>query len=286
MLPFISALPVLASREVRALLKAALPLLVLGLLVASPASAKTGSHESVHASGGGGGTLIYPSIVNRRLQRGEKALDRAGDYVDKDKPDKAVVSLKNARRNMYAAWRSAKYLIDNAPPPAPVTDGWVKPHRSVRKAGGGGGTAASVPETALAVLTLQHYAATTAFDIMDGGKGTLLGAANTTAFAALNRRDQAIAYIHQVAPPAPVASGSVRSSSSVHASGAPVAATFDTVMPGLVPQMDDEAQQISGLEDGGALVPKAKSLLNDALLQITKAERKVNAYWPPLPADG
>ena len=60
------------------------------------------------------------------------------------------------------------------------------------------------------MLSLQHDVATTAFGLIDGAKGTLLAAVNTTIFAALNRRDQAIAYIHQVAPPAPVAAGSLR----------------------------------------------------------------------------
>src|SRR4051812_16270782 len=266
MLPLLSTL---MSREMRFLARAVAPLVLVGLVAVAPASAKSGgAPHDVQASGGGGGTLIYPSIVNRPLGRGERALGRASDYVDKDKSDKAIVALKSARRNMYAAWRGAKYLIDHAPPPAPDSDGWIK-SLSVHKAGSGGPAAASVPETAFAVLTLQHDAGTTAFDIMDGGKGTLLAAANTTVFAALNRRDQAIAYIHQVAPPAPVESGAVRSSGPVHASGAPVAVTFDTVMPGLVPEFDDELQQIGGLQDGGALVPKAKTLLNDAQAQIT-----------------
>jgi hypothetical protein len=287
MLPFLSALPLLLSREIRYLLRAALPLLAIGLVAASPAAAKNGSNPGVHASGGGGGALIYPSIVNRRLVRGERALVSATDYVDQNMDDKAVTSLLNARRNMYAAWRGAKYLIDHAPPP-PVQSGSVRRIRrgKVHKSGSGGAAAASVPETAFAVLGLQHDVATTAFALMDGAKGTFLGAANTTVFAALNRRDQAIAYIHKVAPPAPVQSGSLRSTNtgSVHASGAPVAATFDTVMPGLIPQLDDEIQQIEGLQDGGAVVPKGKSLLDKALLQDTKTERTVNQFWPPLPA--
>jgi len=67
---------------------------------------------------------------------------------------------------------------------------------------------------------------------------------------------------------------------------APVAATFDTVMPGLVPQFDDEIQQIEGLQDGGAVVPKGKSILDRALLQVTKTERTVNQIWPPVVGDG
>jgi hypothetical protein len=290
MLPLASILPLFLSKELRLLLRTAFPLLLVGLVAASPAAATSGNGgPKAHASGGGGGALIYPSIVNRPLKRSEKALDRATDYVDRDKADKAITSLRNARRSMYAAWRGAKYLIDNAPPPPVGSDSVRRTRRGgVRKSGSGGAAAASVPETAFAVLTLQDHVATTAFDLFDGGKGTLLGAANTTAFAALNRRDDAIGYIHKVAPPPPVEAGSVRTRrlGAVNASGAPVAATFDTVMPGLIPQFDDEAQQIDGLAFGGAVTSKGKSLLNNALLQITKAERKVNQWWPPIVGDG
>ncbi len=292
MFPLLSALPLFLSREVRhlAVLKTTVPLvLVVGMIATSTASAQsTTDDHKVHASGGGGAALRYPSIVNRRLVRGEKALDRATDYVDRDKPDKAVTSLLNARRNMYAAWRGAKYVIDHAPPPPPVESGSVRGSRgAVHMSGGAVGPAlASPPETAVAVLGLQHDVATTAFGLIDGAKGTLLAAVNTTIFAALNRRDQAIAYIHQVAPPAPpVESGSLRvkRQGSVRASGAPVAATFDTVMPGIVPDLDDELQQIEAQQDGGAVVPTGKKILNSAELQVTRTERTVNQYWPPLP---
>jgi hypothetical protein len=290
MFPVLSALPLFVSKEVRALLKVAVPLLVVGLVVVSPAAAKSGTDSrdggAVHASGGGG-VLVYPAAVNRRLLRGEKTLERAGDYVDRDMPDKAITSLLNARRNMYAAWRGAKYVIDHAPPP-PVAAGSLgrggKVH--MREKGDIGGTPASPADTAFVVLDYQHDVATTAFGLIDGAKGTLLAAVNKTIFAALNRRDQAIDYIHQVAPPPPVAAGSVRTKrdDAVHTSGAPVASTFDTVMPNLVPELDDELQQIGSQLDGGAVVPTGKSLLGSAQAQITKTEATVNQFWPPLPA--
>lgn len=296
MFPLQSVLPLFLSKEGRTLLspRLILPLvLAIGLVAASPASAKTtaGDHHKVHASGGGGGALTYPSIVNRRLVRGQKTLERAGDYVDRDQSDKAITSLLNARRNMYAAWRGAKYVIDHAPPPVVGTDS-LRANRkdAVQKSGGAVGPAlATPPDTAFAVLSFQHDVATAGFDMLDGAKGTVLKAVNTTIFAALNRRDQAIAYIHQVAPPAPpVEAGSLRANrkDAVHKSGAPVAAGFDTVMPGLIPQLDDELQQIEAQQDGGAVVPTGKKILNDAELQVTRTERTVNQYWPPLPADG
>jgi hypothetical protein len=297
MLPLLSALPLFLSKEVRPLLslRAALPfVVVIGLIATPTASAESanGDGHKVHASGGGATALTYPSIVNSRLVRGEKTLERAGDYVDRDQPDKAITSLLNARRNMYAAWRGAKYVIDHAPPPAPVESGSVRRVRSgsVHKSGGAVGPAlATPPDTAFAVLSYQHDVATTAFGMIDGAKGTLLKAVNTTIFAALNRRDQAIDYIHKVAPPAPpVESGSLRAKreDAVHKSGGAVATTFDTVMPGLIPQFDDELQQIGAQVDGGAVVPTGKKILNDAQAQVTKTEATVNQYWPPLPADG
>jgi hypothetical protein len=270
-------------------LRAVVPLVVAIGLIATPfASAKgtSGDGRKVEASGGGATALTYPSIVNRRLVRGEKTLERAGSYVDAEKPDKAITALLNARRNMYAAWRGAKYVIDHAPPPAPVESGSVR-RGSVHKSGGAVGPAlATPPDTAFAVLSFQHDVATTAFGLIDGAKGTLLKAVNTTIFAALNRRDDAIAYIHKVAPPAPpVESGSLRATrkGTVHKSGGAVAATFDTIMPGLIPQLDDELQEIGAQQDGGAVVPTGKKILTAAEAQVTKTEATVNQFWPPLP---
>lgn len=295
MLPLASALQLFLSKEVRSLLSIRAVLLfvvAIGLVAASPAAAKSGTaaNPGAHASGGGGGVLVYPAVVNRRLVRGQKTLERAGDYVDRDLPDKAITSLLNARRNMYAAWRGAKYVIDNAPPPV-AESGSLRGKRrgAVGKSDKGdiGGTPASPPETAFAVLDYQHDVATTAFGLIDGAKGTLLAAVSKTIFSALDRRDQAIAYIQKVAPPAPVESGSisVKRQGAVHTSGAPVSATFDTVMPGLIPHFDDEIQQIEAQQDGGAVTAGGKKVLNSALLQVTKSERKVNQVWPPLPAD-
>jgi len=289
MSPLSSALSLFLSKELRSLLspKVALPLLIAAIAATFPAGApaETGKADQVHASGGAAAALTYPSIVNRYLVRAENALDRSTGYVDDETPEKAVTSLKSARRNMYAAWRGAKYVIDHTPPP-PVTGDSVKLRkRAVHKSGGAVGPAlASPPETAFAVLSLQHDVATTAIGLLDGAKGTFLGAVNTTLFAALNRRDQAIAYIHQVAPPPPVVGDSVSlRKGAVHKSGAPVSVTFDTVMPGLVPQFDDELQQMDAQLDGGAVVPTGKRLLGDAELQVTRTERTVNQFWPPLP---
>jgi hypothetical protein len=256
--------------------KALLPAALLLSLVALPAAAPASTHDvRANAAGSDGPPPVLPSIVGTRVNRGEKALERAGDYVDRDMPDKAVASLLNARRNMYAAWRGATYVIENAPPP-PAEAGSVRIRRKARSSA----TYNSPEETAVAVLGYQHDVATAAFGLLDGAKGALRDAVSTTMFAALDRRDQAIEYIHnRPAPP-------VAQDGRVHArtSGAPVAAGFDTLMPGIVPDLDDEIQQTTGLLKGGALTPGEKRIMKLANAQVLQTENTVNTYWPPLPA--
>jgi hypothetical protein len=100
-------------------------------------------------------------------------------------------------------------------------------------------------------------------------------------FAALNRRDKAIVYIHNRPAPPPVAeAGRVRA----HSAGNPVGpATFDTLMPGIVPDLDDELGQIRGILRGGALTPGEKRILNLAKSQDLETKDQVNTWWPPLP---
>src|SRR4051794_22440758 len=256
----------------------ALALFVTLPAAASAAPAGKGKHPRAKSAGSDAAPLL-PSIVRVRIDRGTASLARAADYVDRDMPDKAVASLLNARRNMYAAWRGARYLIEHAPPPPPAEDARVH-HRKARASGapvGAGTVYADPPTTALAVLGYQHTVATAAFGLLDGAKGALRDAVSTTMFAALNRRDSAIAYIHSIPPP-PVAA-SVRA----HTSGAPVGSDFGTLMPGIIPDLDDEMMQIEGLVTGGALTAGEKRIMNQADFQVFKTEQTVNADWPPVP---
>ena len=259
--------------------------LAVGLVAILPAAASaapsTGKHHPRAKKAGGGVPPVLPSIVRVRIDRGNASLARAGDYVDRDMPDKAVASLLNARRNMYAAWRGATYVIEHAPPPV-AGDARVH-HRKARASGApvGAGTAyADPPTTALAVLGYQHSVATAAYGLLDGAKGALRDSVSTTIFAALNRRDSAIAYIEAIPPP-PAAAAAVR---RAHASGAPVGTGFATLMPGVIPDLDDEMQQIEGLVSGGALTPGEKRILNQADFQVFKTEQTINTFWPPVPA--
>jgi hypothetical protein len=248
---------------------------------AAPAGAKTRPHK-VHAAGGDVPPPL-PSIVNVRINRGTKALETAGDYVDQDMPDKAVASLLNVRRNMYAAWRGAKYVIEHAPPP-PATADRVRSAKAHASGGAvAGSTYADPPTTAVAVLGFQHAVATAAYGLLDGAKGALRDSVSTTIFAALNRRDDAITYIHNLPPPPVATEDRVRT--RAHASGGAVAGDFSTLMPGIVPDLDDELQQINGLVSGGALTPGEKRIMGQAELQVFHTEQTVNSFWPPVVGD-
>jgi len=268
---------------------ALLPLaLAAGLALVPAAIADTDSPRAAgqraQIAGSDAGPAVLPTAVRVRLKRGENALDRAADYVDRDMPDKAGASLKNARRNMYAAWRSAVYIVENAPPPPPPGDGKAVAH-DAGAAPGGAGTAYTTPEeTAVAVLGYQHDVVGTSFGLLDGAKGALRDQVSTTLFAALDRRDAAIAYIHsRPVPPPPPGDGKV----VAQVAGAPVGTGgFAGLMPGVIPDLDDELLQSRELSRGGALTPGEKRIVLLARDQIGETEDDVNSFWPPVVGDG
>jgi hypothetical protein len=245
---------------------------LVAVLPAMAVAAPVGGHARHHKahSAGSGAPPVLPSIVRVRVERGTAALARAGDYVDQDLPNQAVASLLNARRNMYAAWRGAKYVIDHQPPPPPAAAARV--HRSKAHASGApvAGTAYADPAmTAGAVLGYQHTVATAAFGLLDGAKGALRDSVSTTMFAALNRRDSVIAYMTTLPPPDPTAD-------------APV--DYGAAAQAIVPDLDDELQQIEGLVSGGALTTGEKRIMNQADFQVFRTERTINTFWPPAAA--
>ena len=203
-------------------------------------------------------------------------------------PDKAVISLRNARRNMYAAWRNAVDVVENAPPPAPPGDDLAARQRVRRVDAAHASTVYVTPEeTAVAVLGLQHEVATTAFDLVDGAKGALRDAVSTTMFAALDRRDAATVYIHnRPVPPAPPPDLARASGGPVaHASDDDPPPTFATLMPDVSTDLADELGQIRGLVRGGALTPGEKKIMGMAKAQVLETKDTIDTWWPPLPAD-
>ena len=264
-------------------LKKVVPLaLAVGLVAAGPAAAKSDApskHSSQHQAkaAGGDAPATLPSVVRVHVNRAEKALNNAGKYVDNEKPAKAVIALLHARQNMYAAWKGAVYVYQTTPPPADSAKvNRVKAHKN--DATGTPTVYADPVTTVVAVLGLQHDVATTAFGLTDGAKGTLLGAANTTMFAALDRRDTAITWIEQNQP---VATDASATSVHAHKAGGAVVGDFPTLMPSVATDVQDEIQQIQGITQDGAVVPTGKRILRDALVQDILTENTINTFWPP-----
>jgi hypothetical protein len=258
--------------------RAAVPLAVAAALIAAaPAAADSRPAPKAQASGGDAVELIYPSIVRVRLGRTERALDRATKKFENGTPADAASPLKVVRRQMAAAWRGAKYVIRTTPPPPPEDD------LRARKSGGApvGPTYASPPDTAFAVLSLQHDVSSAVAQLTDGAHGTGLNALATTLNLANDRRDQALQYILSVAPPVPPEDLRARKSQDEDAGP-----TFDTVMPNVGPQLDDELQAIEGTKsDATDLTAGGRRLLNAAATQIGGTKAFVNLHWPLLPPE-
>jgi len=269
----------------RSAIRAAVPLAVaVGLVAAGPAAADNKSSEKAHAAGGDVVELTYPSIVQVRIGRTERALERATNKIEDGEVDKAAVTLKVVRRQMAAAWRGAKYVIRTAPPPPAAEDARVR----ARKSGDGpvGPTYAAPAETGVRVLTLQHDVASGVAQLIDGSHGTGLNALSTTLYLTLDRRDQAIAYIASVAPPAPPEAEDARVPARASQEEDDAPPTFDVLMPTVVPQFDDEIQAIQGTEaDATDLTAGGRRLLNAAAAQIGRTKNVVNTTWPPVPAE-
>jgi hypothetical protein len=267
-------------------MRAALPLaLAVGLIAASPAAADAKMPSKAHASGGDAVELIYPSLVRVRVARTERALERATKKIENDDFVKAATTLKVVRRQMAAAWRGAKYVIRTTPPPPPAEDAAARPR--ARKSGGApvGPTYAGPADTAFRVLTLQHDVSAEMVQLIDGAHGTGLNALSTTLNMANDRRDSAMQYILSVAPPAPPVGEDARVRARA-AGDAPVTAGFETVMPNLIPQFDDEIQAIEGTtSDATDLTAGGRRLLNAAKNQINGSKAFVNTNWPPVPAE-
>ena len=180
-------------------LKSAVPLaLAVGAVVAVPATAAPNPSPQAKAAGTDAVELTYPSIVQTRVGRTERALERATKRMENGQPADAAVTLKVVRRQMAAAWRGAKYVIRTTPAPPPPED-----FARARRAQATPATYAGPADTAFRVLTLQHDVSASMVALIDGAHGTGLNALSTTINLANDRRDQALAYILSVSPPAP-----------------------------------------------------------------------------------
>jgi hypothetical protein len=267
----------------RSISRAAVPLAItVGLVVAPSAGAESKSTAKAKAAGSPTVELIYPSLVQVRIDRTKRALERATKRYENGTPLDAVPTFKVVRRQLAAAWRGAKYVIRTAPPPPPDEDKRV-PRRAKASGDPVGPTYATPPDTGFAVLSLQHQVVAEVTQLIDGSHGTGLNALSRTMFLALDRRDQAIQDIRVLAPPGPPPEDKVRARTSQEEDDA---VTFDTVMPNTIGQFDDELQAISGLQiDATDLTVGGRRLLSRALTQVTATKGTVNTIWPPIPPE-
>ena len=257
------------------------------------------------AQAGGGAPPQDPPIVGVPIARTQVALGHAADAIDAGTGGQAVGPLRASRRYLIRSYKGAKYLIANAPPP-PVGDGSANPRRFVRlarrairasRAGGSGGwirarssgsggagpAFADGPTAVFDVFTSQFNAATAAVGMAPDVKGALLARVQTTLNTAIVLRNRLVKVIHAAEPPAPpAADGRVHA----HASGAPVAATFGSVMPGLTVLLDAELQQMKATADDTSIPAASRAALTKAIAADNQIEALVNQWWPPVVGDG
>jgi hypothetical protein len=257
--------------------------LAAALAVAAPATAHAAS-GGAHFDGGDAPPII-PSIIQTRVTRTENALDRLTEAVDDNDAAGVTRTGKTIRRQMAAAWRGAVYYLKN--PPAPPIEDLARAGGSRHKAAAEHGKAharvaddptgpviADPPTAMLAVFQLQHEVASTMAELTDGARVPILDAMSKTMFFTLDRRDKAVATAHALEPPPDPDAGE----------DAP--ATIASVMPQVVPLLDDEIQQIRGLQsDATDLRPGGVAILRAGLTQTLLTELTINTIWPPVVGD-
>lgn len=232
-----------------------------------------------------------PSLVQTRLTRIDKALERLTDDVNDTDAVHAPKAAKTIRRQLAAAWRGARYYILHAPAP-PAEDARARAARpGVRVRDLAPKVRAHITQddvvviadpvtTAMAVFDEYHSVSSTIIELTDGARVPVLDAMSRTLFNVLDRRDKAINDVHTLAPPAPPEDAALVVAHAAQEEGAP---TFDLTMPGLTLWLDDELQHIDGLmSDATDLRPGGKRILTTGRLHIQQTEGLINLYWPPV----
>ena len=239
------------------------------LIGVAPASASTSTSKSggpiAHAAGDP--VVIIPSIVKTRTTRVDNAISRLTDYVDDGDTVGVDRTGKVIRRQLAAAWRGAAYYVKNPPPPV------AEDAQEADDAP----TVADPVTTAMSVLDSYHSVAATIGQLVDGARVPVLDSMSKTLFWTLNARDRAITAAHTLEGPPP-AEG--------EEGGEDAAPTFAASMPLAIPSLDDEIQQINGLQsDATDLRPGGRTILTRALAQTQATEATINTLWPPVVDD-
>jgi hypothetical protein len=234
------------------------------LIAAAPAGASTGkAGAKAHASGDP--VTVIPSLIQTRLTRIDNAVGRLTDYVDDNDTAGVDRTGKVIRRQLSAAWRGAVYYIKNPPPPVAED----------AQESDDGPVVADPPTAAFAVFNSYHSVAATIGQLVDGARVPILDSMNKTLFWTLNARDRAITAAHALEAPV-----------DPEAEEGEGVNTIATVMPGNLALLDDEIQQINGLQaDATDLTPGGAKALTQALAQTTATQTSINTIWPPVVDD-
>jgi hypothetical protein len=276
-----------------------LPLaLALSLAVALPAGAEAKAGGPVANAAGGDAPPLTPSIVGVPLGRADKALDNAADAIDSGNGAQAAGPLRASRRYMIRAYRGARYLIQNAPPPPAeeastarkfkrlarrairashrgrTTGGWISAQASQDDAAGP--VFADLPTAVFSVFTGQYDTATTATGMLPDVKGALLNRVRTSLNTAIVLRNRLVKVVAAASPPAP---------EEARAAQDEEAATFDTVMPGVGILLGDEIQQMTATRQDTNVPAASRAVLADALQADNTILTRVNTLWPPVTED-
>ena len=257
------------------------------------------------AQAGGGAPPADPPIVGVPIARTQIALGHAADAIDGGNGGQAVGPLRASRRYLIRSYKGAKYLIANAPPPPAEAGsanarvfrrlaqrivraarrggsrGWIRARSS--GAEGTGPAFADGPTAVFDVLTGQFNAATAAVGMAPDVRGNLLNRVQTTLNTAVVLRNRLVKVVHAAEPPAPpVEEGRVHA----RASGAPVAATFGSVMPGLIVLIDAELDQMKALQQDTSVPAASRDAVSKAIAADNQIKALVNQWWPPVVGDG
>lgn len=238
----------------------------VSLVGAAPAVASNGD-KSPKAKASGDPVTVIPSLIQTRLTRVDNAVERLTDYVDDGDTAGVDRTGKVIRRQLAAAWRGAKYYIKNPPPPV-AEDAQESDDAPV----------VADPVTAsFAVFESYHSVAATIGQLVDGARVPILDSMSTTLFWSMDARDKAIADVRLLQPPV---------DPEGEEGGEEGAATFALTMPGVIPHLDDEQQQIAGLlSDAADLTAGGRRLLTLAQTQSLATETTINTAWPPATED-
>lgn len=163
-------------------------------------------------------------------------------------------------------------------------------------------------QTGVAVLVLQHQIAATTLEMLPNANATLLPAVSSALSASLNDRDTALAYMYSVTCPATASGSDTPSTCSpspcppstpgskgghgttptcppatssgarvrAHTGGNPLPSNFATLVPSILPYVNDELATIKSLLAGPSLASNSSGILNAAFVQISKTAQTVS----------